>query len=130
MSLKVKVILAFLLSVILAYLTRVIIGDWLASNYAYSGPFFWGISSSEYVDGFFFGYVFSSALLFPIFFEKIKFGFYAALPVLVLDLLLGAFNPQLKLDILLLAVGLGLAWLILKLKAYFFPKATLPSNLG
>ncbi len=113
---KSKVFIAILISVVLAYFARTLFGVWLAEHYAYSGSFFWGFSNPEDFDGFLFSYIFLSSLLVTIFTGKIRLGLYATLPVLVLDLILGAFNPQLWIDLVLLAVGLALAWVILKLK--------------
>jgi len=126
---KTKVILAFILSVVLAYLTREIIGDWLVANYIYSGSFV-GFGSSQNSDGFLFSYIFFSSLFGFVLSEKYSIALFLSVPVLLLNIALGFVDPQLWLSLLLLALGLGLAWLILKLKAYFFPKATPPGSLG
>ena len=113
---KIKILVGGFLSIILAYFARTILGSWLAANYAYSGSFI-GFGREQNFDGFLSSYVFFSSFILPLVSRKIKYGFYFALPVLVLDIILGSFNPQLWLDLILLAAGLGLAHVILKIKA-------------
>ena len=112
---KLKVFLAIILSLVLAYFTRTFIGLWLAENYAYSGSFI-GFGKGENLDGALLAYTFFSSLLVSVISNSIKRGLSAAILVTVLYIVLGAFNPQLWMDLILLALGLGLAWLILFLK--------------
>jgi len=127
MSLGAKTILAFLLSLFLAYFTRTIIGEWLASNYAYSGSFI-GPSNGENIDGFILSYIFFSALLGFIFSGQLKIALFLSIPMLFFNVILGYINPDLWLSLLLLALGLGLAWLILKLQSLFVQKRDTNKN--
>src|SRR3989344_1803233 len=110
-----KIIISLILSILAAYLTRGLIGSWLIENYAYGGSFI-GPGSGQNFDGLVLSYVFFSSVFFSLIFQKIKTGFYAALPILVINVVLGAFDPQLWLSLILLAAGLGIAWLLLFLK--------------
>jgi|SRR3989344_3684792 len=118
---KFKKTLGVIVSLVISFFLRGLIGKWLASQYAYSGSFI-GSGKTENLDGFVLGYVFFSSLLVPLFSSKLKYGFYATLPVLIVDIVLGAWNPQLWMDIVLLAAGLILAWIILAVKAKFAKK--------
>jgi len=123
-------ILIFLVAFVASNVTASTIGEWLKSRYAFYsyGPFFWGPSNGEVIDGWILGYVIFSALLFPLYTQRIRSGFYWALPALLLLFLTGTINPQLWLSLLLLALGLGLAWLILKLKTRIVQKRDTNKN--
>ncbi|TSA45839.1 hypothetical protein D4R52_01695 [bacterium] len=110
-----KKTIAFIVTLVLSHFTAYPIGHWFASRYFGSGEFYFG-PFRGYLDGLSLSYIFYSSFLLSIFTGKFKIGFYFALPVLVFDLILGAFNPQLWMDFILLAAGLGLAWLILLIK--------------
>jgi len=107
-----KKLIAFVLSLVGAYLMANPIGRWFDSQYAGGGFLYWG-PFPGYLDGLLFGYIFFASILFPVFTSKIKAGFYVVSPILALHIILGAFDPQLWIDLVLLAIGLGLAWLIM-----------------
>ena len=106
-----KKLIAFILSLAGAYLLAIPLGKWFVSRYAVGGFVNFG-PFPGYLDGFFFGYIFFAALLLPLFTKRLIIGLYFALPVIIFDLLHPT-DPQLWIDLVLLAVGLGLAWLIM-----------------
>lgn len=110
-----KIILGVVVSLIVSYFLAYPVGNWFAGKYFGSGEFFFG-PFRGFLDGFLLSYVFIASILTVLLTNKIKFGFYVVLPVLVFDVLTGSFNPQLWMDLVLLAAGLGLAWVILSLK--------------
>jgi len=124
---KTKIILGFVASIILSYLFRTIVGDWLAENYAYSSSFL-GPENPEMLDGFIHLYAFFAAFLISLITEKIKLGLYFSVPIILFIVLTGSFNPHLWLSLILLAVGFGLAWLILKLQSLFVQKRDTNKN--
>ena len=109
-----KKIITFVISVVLSYFTATPVGKWFDENYVSGGFIYWG-PFPGFLDGLLLSYVFFSALLLSLFSQKIKTGFYFSLPILILDIISGSYNPQLWLSLILLALGLGLAYLILLL---------------
>ena len=109
-------LVAFVLSLAGAYLVAAPIGKWFDARYAGGGFIYWG-PFPGYLDGLLFGYVFFASLLFPSLTNKIKLGVYWASPVILLDLVSGSYT-QLGYSFILLAAGLGLAWMILFVKRY------------
>ena len=103
------------------------IGKWFASNYVVSYEFNLG-EFPGYLSGFFIVYAFVAALGFSLVNNKILTGLYWVVPVLLFELIIRAYDPHLWLSLLLLALGLGLAWLILKLKALFVQKRDTNKN--
>ena|SRR3989344_4609860 len=106
-----KKLIAFILSLVGAYFVATPVGKWFVSKYVaggfiHVGPF------PGYDQGFLFGYIFFAALLLPLFTKRLIIGLYFALPVIIFDLLHPT-DPQLWIDLVLLAIGLGLAWLIM-----------------
>lgn len=110
-----KKLIGIIISLILSYFAAYPLGHWFDSHYA-SGSWLYLGSFPGYMDGFLFSYLFSSSFLVSIFTDKLRAGLYAALPVLLLSIISGSFNPQLWIDLVLLAAGLGLAWIILYVK--------------
>lgn len=109
-----KKFLALIISVVLAFLTATPAGKWFDSQYASGGWLFVG-SFPGYFTGLLLSYVFFSALLFPLSTKKIKSGIYASVAVLIFFIIIRAINPLLWLSLILLAAGLGIAYLILLL---------------
>ena len=114
---KGKILIGIAISLVVSHFLAYPVGQWFHNQYGVGGGWIGQVGPSPgYLDGLFFSYIFVSALLFSVVNNKLKSGFYASSPIVIFDLLLGAFNPQLWMDLILLALGLGLAWLILFLK--------------
>ena len=109
-----KKIFAVLISLVLSYFAAFPVGKWFASKYAVGGFMYVG-SFPGFLDGFLFSYVLFSSLFVSIISHKIKYGFAAALPVLIFDILHPT-DPQFFYSLVFLASGLALAWVILKIK--------------
>ena len=111
---KFKKTLAIVVSLSTSHFLAYPVGHWFDSQYATGGGWLPTVGPFPgYLDGFTLSYVLISSLLIYLISGQLKFGIYAALPVVVIDLLLGAVNPQLWMDLILLAAGLTLAWTIL-----------------
>ena|SRR3989344_3698818 len=110
-----KKIGSVILAIILAHFAAYPVGHWFDSKYKLHGWFYFG-TFPGYLDGFLFSYIFLSAILVSLAFRNIKKGLLAASIAIVIQFISGAVNPQLWMSLLLLAAGLGLAWIILKLK--------------
>ena len=111
-----KKLIATIITLVASYFAAFPVGHWFAHHYVVSGEFYFGYFPG-YDAGFFLSYSFFAALIIGIISNNLKYGLYFSLPVIVLDILLGAYNPLLWMNLILLAVGLGLAHVILKLKA-------------
>ena len=110
-----KFFIGLITSIALSLLVAKYIQAYFDSLYGTGGSLA-SISFPNNIDGFLFSYVFFSSFVISVLSKKIKTGLYSVLPVITFDIIIGSFNPQLRLDLILLAVGLGLAYLILNLK--------------
>ena len=118
---KYKKTLAFIATLILSHFLAYPIGRWFEKKYPSGswvtiGPF------DGYLDGLTLSYIIVSSLVLSIVGGKIKYGFIAALPVFVIEIFLGAWDPQLWMDLILLGLGLGLAWVILFIRSKTHPE--------
>jgi len=124
---KGKVILFLILSVILALFASPFFESFLGENYDYSASLA-SIGGSFVLEGILFGYVFFSSFLIYLVTSRAFSGVIVAFPVLLFDMVTGAIRSHLWTDLLLLALGLGLAWLILKLKTRIVQKSDTNKN--
>jgi len=106
---KLKIILFFVLSLVLAVLVAPFIQSLFESQYAS-----YSIASigTPPLEGFFLGYILFSSVLISLVARNLKAGFVVALPIVLLAFFRAVFDLFFWLSLLLLALGLGLAWVI------------------
>lgn len=109
-----KLVLVLIVSMASSYFIAFPIGRWFASEYYGSGEFFIG-PFRGFLDGFFISYIFISSILVYTATGNYRFSIYSVIPVIIFDLVLQAFNPQLWMHLVLLAAGLLIAHLFLLL---------------
>ena len=104
---KYKKTLAVVISLVASYFAAYPVGHLYDSIYPGGGTGWVAVGPFPgYWDGFLFSYVLLSSFLVVFISGRIKYGFYAVLPVLVIDIILAAFDPQLWMDLILLGLGL------------------------
>lgn len=108
-----KEALVFIVTIVISYFSATPVGKWFDKQYPGGGGWVYAGSFPGFLDGLVFSYIFFASLFFPQLTGKIKSGLYSILPVLVIEVVLGAWNPQLWMSLIFLASGLGFSSLIL-----------------
>src|SRR3989344_5092616 len=114
---KYKKTLAFIATLILSHFLAYPVGHWYDKTYSAGGSWVSIGPFDGYLDGLLSSYIILSSLILPIVGAKIKYGFYFAAPVIVFSIWLVGWNFQLWMDLILLGLGLGLAWVILFIRS-------------